>query len=97
MIKGWNGCNNGCNNFHERDQICLQLWKQRGPNMDAILVSKGTKYACNLKSESDYICLQFLSIGTKYACNVRAIVQESRNYDFWTSLAQTLLGDCKHI
>ena len=39
--------------------------------MDAISVSNGTKYACNLKSETDHLYLQYLSIGTIYACNHR--------------------------
>ena len=53
-----------CCYFKYADQICLR------PNMLAILVTKGTKYACNIKSKTDHLCLQSLSIGTTYACNV---------------------------
>ena len=35
------------------------------------LDKKGIKYSCNLKSETDHLCLQSLSIKTKYACNHR--------------------------
>ena len=58
----------------------------------------GPNYACNLKSESDYIWLQSLSRGTKYACNhqnfvfarfVQKIIVRMRLWDnFW---------HCKHI
>ena len=44
---------------------------ERKPNMDAISVSKGTKYACNLKSTIDYLCLQSFSNWTRYTCNHR--------------------------
>ena len=37
--------------------------------MGAILVSKKTKYACNLKSEKDHICLQS-HLSVTNACNV---------------------------
>ena len=40
------------------EQICLQSWSKRGPIMPAILVQKGTKYACNLGFKGDQICLQ---------------------------------------
>ena len=65
--------------------------------MNATSVSKGTKYACNLKS--------------KRGSNMLAMpkmVLESREYDFWTNLAKTnfrwlqiylvpIERDCKHI
>ena len=38
--------------------------------MIATLVRKGTKYDCNLNSESDHIWLESLLIRTKYDCNV---------------------------
>ena len=48
-------------------------------NMDAISISKTTKYTCNLKSEKDHIFLQSLSIRTKYACNVENLPRAIEN------------------
>ena len=38
--------------------------------MFAIIFIMGIKYACNLKSKRNYLCLQSLSKWTRYACNV---------------------------
>ena len=51
--------------------------------MLAISNLKRTIYACNLKSKTDHICLQFLSTRTKYAW------KSSLDYDFWTNYAKT--------
>ena len=70
----------GRNDFYDRDQICLKSWARKGLNKLAImntmgtcyaflLDKKGAKYAFNLESETDRICLQSVSIGTKFACN----------------------------
>ena len=37
-----------CNENYNGDQIWLQSWSQKGPNMNAISVLKGTRYDCNL-------------------------------------------------
>ena len=57
------GCNNfndwakyACNDSYYGDQIIV-----------AIFVTKRIKYACNVVSKGNRICLQSLSIGTKYA------------------------------
>ena len=42
--------------------------------MGAILIKKGTKYHCNINSESDHIWLQSFSEGAKYDCNNRTFV-----------------------
>ena len=75
--------------------------------MYAIWVSKGTKYACNLKSKTDHICLQFLSTGTKYVCKHWNLFScdLSRNHSRLAlgqfSLLQAYLvpveRNCKHI
>ena len=39
--------------------------------MMAMLVTKGTKYDCNQKAETDHIRLQFFRIRTKYDCHLR--------------------------
>ena len=39
-------------------QIWFQSSLKRGPNIIAIMIIKGTKYACNLKSKTDHIWLQ---------------------------------------
>ena len=41
------GTKYACNLDYERDQICMQSWFKRGPNMPAISVTIGTIYACN--------------------------------------------------
>ena len=37
--------------------------------MQAILVQKGTKCACNFSHDRDHICMQSYLMGTIYACN----------------------------
>ena len=41
------GTKYACNLSLDEDQICLQSWFKRGPNMPAISVTLGTIYACN--------------------------------------------------
>ena len=62
--------------------------------MIALLARKGTKYACNLDSESDHIGLQTFSKRTKYDCNLENL---SLDYNFWTNLAKYNFDDCIHI
>ena len=62
--------------------------------MLAISKIKGTKYACNLKSDTYLICLQCLSMGTIYACKAYIV-------PFVTKIAIIFglnrLFHCKHI
>ena len=66
-----------------------------------IMIIMGTRYAYNLKSESDHICLQFLSKGTKYSCNhqnfvIVRLVQKSQLLILQPYLV-SIERDCKHI
>ena len=82
------GTKYACNESNNSDLICFQSWFNKGLNMLVIVIKMVTQYPCDLKSESDCISLQSLSIWTKYACNLE-IVPESRDYNFWTNLANT--------
>ena len=75
--------------------------------MVEISVSKGTQYACNLKSKTDHLWLQSLSKRTKYACNVENgprvtwvwFLDESRECNLrWLQAYLVTFGKhCKHI
>ena len=81
------------------DLICLQSFMK--------LISKETKYACNLGSETEHICLQSFAIGTKYGYNHRKFdflrfVQKSKSrvpktISVIASIFGPLESNCKHI
>ena len=56
--------------------------------MLAISIIKRFNYACNLNSETDYMCLQSFQWGPNMLA-MSKIVLESRDYDVWTNLAKT--------
>ena len=71
----------------------LQSWLQWGPYMLANSIIAGTKYLCNVESNTDHLCLQFPSTGTKYACNNG---NRPRRTWLWF-LDESILNVCNHI
>ena len=54
-----------CNGDNIGDLVWMQSKFQRP-------FTKETKHDCNLKSKTDFKCVQSVALGTRYACNVES-------------------------
>ena len=76
MIK--KGTKHDCNVNSESGHIIWPINYRTAPFMIAIIFMMETKYASDLKSKTNYFCLQSVSIGTKYDCNHRIWISDIR-------------------